>query len=187
MTTATSEPLFDYTPTQEEEIERLKALAGKKNAQMQALLDDPIFVQFSENQKVLDKKMKEFAKLRDEVGKITDQIQELNVPDLTEPTQDGFYIFTHSSLGYRNEIRIYKTLVLKALGTWFDLENCNSMTNSEAWRKNETFTEFLGIDKDSIEVLLSKVEDETQYPFQLLKVIETASETTDERDEDETV
>lgn len=170
MTAPAQSTLLDYTPSQGEEVARLTKLAEQRNAQIDALLSDPVFAQAEANARLIDKKIKEMEKIRNDLTKITHQLTEVNLVQVDEPSENGLYILAKAERGYRRggSIKIRRTLLLKAMGEWFDLiDGGNSLPNYNG--KVITFAEFLDIDGGTIGVTLTKLEDESRYPHELLK------------------
>ena len=160
--------LLEYTPTEAEEIERLMKLAADKNARVEAIINEPVFIQAKENAKLLDKKIKEIEKLRNDLTKISKEIAVLDLVKVEEPTEDGYYIFIKKETGYRDgSLRVSKCLLLKGLGEWFNLsEDGNTLPN---WNgKRIPFSDFLDIDSDCIEATIERFDGEL-WPFELLK------------------
>lgn len=160
--------LLEYTPTQTEEIERLMKLAAEKNARVEALVNEPVFIKAKENAKLLDKKIKEIEKLRSDLRNIAVQVAILDLVKVEEPTEDGYYIFTKKDTGYRGgSLRVSKCLLLKGLGEWFNLsEEGNTLPG---WNgKHTSFNDFLDIDGDCIEATIQRFEG-TLWPVDLLK------------------
>lgn len=168
--TTTEPTLLDYTPSQDEEIARLKKLAETRNAQVEAIMNDPVFAQAEAHVKEINTKMKTLEKIRAELNKITTQLEQVNALSIEEPVEEGLYILTQKEIGYRRDggIRTRKSLLLKVMGEWFDLsEGNNSLPN---WNgKAITFDDFLAIDPDVIEVTLVKYEATSKWPYALLK------------------
>ena len=165
------ETLLDYTPTQAEEIARLQKKADEQNARYEALENDPVFLQAEVNFKAISKKINEMAKVRDELQKITHQLTKVALITLEEPIEEGLYIFTKAERGYSRDgkIRMSRSLLLKAMGEWFNLSDHGSNT-LPGWNSKATpFNDFLDIDGDTIEVTLTKYEDTSRYPHELLK------------------
>ena len=182
--TATQETMMDYTPTQEEEIARVKKLAAEKSAQMEAMLADPVIAQFEANQKTMEKKLKDYLKLKEELGKISTKLREINRPVIDEPERDGFYVYTNAHLGWgRNmEVSIDKSLLFKAMGHWWDLTNGISTVDRD---RKPNFEEFIDIDDKTIEVSLVWLEDQTTYPAEALSDKGTTESSDEAEDEDE--
>lgn len=182
--------LLDYTPTQSEEIERLTKLAAEKNTRAELLLADPVFIEAASNAKAIDKKIKEILKSRDEVKKILGELRVINRPTLAEPTEDGYYILTTSSFGYgrSTQVSTSKALLLKALGEWFDLSEGES-TVARYSGASETFDEFIDIDDRTVELTITRLEDVSKWPSELLETVEAevdeVADAEDEGEEDE--
>lgn len=176
--------MMDYAPTREEEIARVKKLAAEKSAQMEALLADPVISQFEANQKTMEKKLKDYLKLKEDLEKISTKLREINRPVIDEPEQDGFYIYTNAHLGWgRNmEVSIDKSLLLKAMGHWWDLTNGISTVDRE---RKPNFEEFIDIDDKTIEVSLVWLEDQATYPAEALSDKGTSESSYEAEDEDE--
>ena len=163
--------LFDYTPSQEEEIVRLKKIAQANTARIESLMNDPVIEKFKVTAKALDKQMKELDKLREANRKIEDALLEVNLVVLDEPTEDGFYILTRSDKRTYGDRAIFtsKALFLKAMGHWFDLSNGASTVDSGSrWERTSAFEDLLDIDLHTIEATMIKVEDTTTYPAEAL-------------------
>lgn len=91
MNTATQETMMDYTPPREEEIARIKKLAAEKSAQMEALLADPVIAQFEANQKTMEKKLKDYLKLKEELEKISTKLHEVFPQKIYLPISRALY------------------------------------------------------------------------------------------------
>ena len=178
--------LLDYTPSQEEEVARLKKLAAENTARIESLMSDPVISEFQSAAKKLDKKMKEIEKLRSENNKVNEELLQINLPTVEEPTEDGYYIYSKSEKAHswQREVSILKTnrsLFLKAMGYWFDLSNgANNSPQSDSW--HNTFEDLLDIDRDTIEASITKLEDVSKFPTDLLGQIEGDYEKTGEED-----
>ena len=191
------ETLIDYRPTQEEEITRLKKKAADNTARIEMLMSDPTIAEFQRAAKNFDKKMKEIEKLRSENNKIDSQIAEIFRVVLDEPTEDGYYIFSKTETNRRwkhgsnrEVIRTDKALFLKAMGYWFDLSGGNSTAPSnEGYLSTDSFEELIGLDNDTIEATITKLEEVSVYPAELLKTVESDPEPSDEaiNNDDETI
>lgn len=167
--TTPQETLLDYTPSQEEEIARLRKLAETQALQMQAILDDPSLKQFEAIQKIVAKRFSEYAKLKESHKKITQELRVVIAPTLEQPTEDGFYILKSVSEGYSNSIYTRRTLLQKTMGTWFNMEDGECFAHMN-WRRGnaKSFEAFCGIDEDTIEVTLERLADQSRYPKELL-------------------
>ena len=176
--------LLDYTPSQEEEVARLKKLAAENTARIESLMSDPVISEFQSAAKKLDKKMKEIEKLRSENNKVNEELLQINLPTVEEPTEDGYYIYSKSEKAHswQRKVSILKTnrsLFLKAMGYWFDLSNgANNSPQSDSW--HNTFEDLLDIDRDTIEASITKLEDVSKFPTDLLGQIEGDYEKTGE-------
>ena len=176
--------LLDYTPSQEEEVARLKKLAAENSLRIESLMSDPVISEFQSAAKKLDKKMKEIEKLRSENNKVNEELLQINLPVVEEPTEDGYYIYSKSEKAHswQRKVSILKTnrsLFLKAMGYWFDLSNgANNSPQSDSW--HNTFEDLLDIDRDTIEASITKLEDVSKFPTDLLGEIEGDYEKTGE-------
>ena len=182
--TATQDALLDYTPSQEEEVARLKKLAAENTLRIESLMSDPVISEFQSAAKKLDKKMKEIEKLRSENNNVNEELLQINLPTVEEPTEDGYYIYSKSEKAHswQRKVSILKTnrsLFLKAMGYWFDLSNgANTSPQSDSW--HNTFEDLLDIDRDTIEASITKLEDVSKFPTDLLGEIEGDYEKTGE-------
>lgn len=183
---ATTDLLFEYQPTKEEEIARLTKKAAENTARIEAIMDDPTIAEFQRASKNLDKKMKEIEKLRSENIKLDEELGTVLLPVVAEPTEDGYYIYSKSEKthSWQRKVSILKTnrsLFLKAMGYWFDLSNgANNSPQSDSW--HNTFEDLLDIDRDTIEASIAKLEDASIFPTDLLGQIEGEYEKTGKED-----
>ena len=181
---ATTDLLFEYQPSKEEEIARLTKKAAENTARIEAIMGDPTIAEFQRASKNLDKKMKEIEKLQSENRKLGEELSAVLLPEVVEPAEDGYYIYSKSEKAHswQRKVSILKTnrsLFLKAMGYWFDLSNgANTSPQSDSW--HNTFEDLLDIDRDTIEASITKLEDVSKFPTDLLGEIEGDYEKTGE-------
>ena len=181
------ETLLDYTPDPDEESARLKKLAEAHTAKMQILLDDPIIAELGEVTKRFDKVINEYIKAKESAKKLSAQIETAKkktiAPVVAEPTEDGFYILTETTL-WERKISTNRRLYLKKFGTWFDLdEGGNSEHFGMTYGRPEKFAHFINVDSNSIEVSLIRYDGDT-FPRELLNKSDAGYINTDTDTED---
>ena len=179
--------LLDYTPSQEEEVARLKKLAAENTLRIESLMSDPVISEFQSAAKKFDKKMKEIEKLRSENNKVNEELLQINLPTVEEPTEDGYYIFTKSESrhSYQRAVRLVRSdrsLYLKAMGHWFDLSGGRSTAPGDNFSRSDTFEDLIDIDRDTIEASITKLEDVSKFPADKLGEIEGDYEKTGKED-----
>lgn len=169
MTTNPTPPtLLDYSPSQAEEVARLTRKAQEQNARIEAILADPAIKELGTNAQRIRKLLKDYSGATEAYDKLTKSIRKLTRIEIVEPAENGFYILTTSEM-WRDEVKIEKTFVLKAFGSWFNLEEGgNTLNLGMKYGRAESFTEFFNIGEDTIEATLTRVPDQSVFPAQLL-------------------
>ena len=184
--TTTEPTLLDYTPTKEEDIARLTEQVTRLKGECETLKESPALVEYKKAETKAKKITKTIESLGEKIDKAEKELRKLNAIKIDEPTENGFYMLTTKSQ-WRKEISINEQLFIRVFGDWLDPNN-NDWFRNERWNRNKDFSNFLGIDEDTISATFIKIENLDEMPAELkVELIRDlgASDSDDEIDEAE--
>ena len=165
MNTATQETMMDYTPTQEEEIARLTEQVARLKGECETLKESPALVEYKKAETKAKKITKTIESLGEKIDKAEKELRKLNAIKIDEPTENGFYMLTTKSQ-WRKEISINEQLFIRVFGDWLEPDGANWFRN-DRWGRDKDFSNFLGIDEDTISATFAKIENLDEMPAEL--------------------
>lgn len=164
------ETLIDYQPTKEEELTRLTELVAKLTSEREALKEAPELDAFAIAEKKANKVLKQVGSLDEKIVKVEKELRKLNAISIEEPTENGFYLLTMSSvwIGHKKEVQtqIVEQLYIRVFGDWINAEDGGWYRN-QRWNRHDDFSGWLGIDDDTVSATFVKIENLDEMPPEL--------------------
>ena len=164
------ETLIDYQPTKEEELTRLTELVAKLTSEREALKEAPELDAFAIAEKKANKVLKQVQSLDEKIAKVEKELRKLNAISIEEPTENGFYLLTMSSvwIGHKKEVQtqIVEQLYIRVFGDWINAEDGGWYRN-QRWNRHDDFSGWLAIDDDTVSATFVKIENLDEMPAEL--------------------